>query len=97
MKTIMLLIVLVIASLQVNAQKSDKKSYTITFEAQANKKPLLACEDSFSAWLKKSNRNTHQLIASFQPLTELFVPVKNVSSDLSPSIKLVTLNAKNYE
>jgi hypothetical protein len=97
MKTIMLLIILAIASLQVNAQKTDKKNYSVTNDKQAEKKPLLACEDSFSTWLNKSNRNTNQLIAPFQPLTEFLVPSKNVSSDLSPSIKLVTLNAKSYE
>jgi hypothetical protein len=97
MKTLMLLMLLAVASLQVNAQKINTKNHPQNSDTSSEKKPLLACEESFSTWLTKSNRITNELIQPFQPLTELFIPTRNISKDLSPAIKLVALNPKNNE
>lgn len=93
----MLLMALACASLQVNAQTTEINKVTESNIGKSDKKPLLECEDSFTKWLGKVERNTNSLVQPFQPLTELLIPIKNISKDLSPTIKLVALNPKNNE
>ncbi|MCU0383315.1 MAG: hypothetical protein MUF68_04540 [Cyclobacteriaceae bacterium] len=97
MKTLMLLMALACASLQVNAQTTEKNKVSESYAGKSDKKPLLECEDSFTKWLGKVERNTNSLVQPFQPLNELLIPINKISKDLSPTIKLIALNPKNNE